>query len=714
MLPMIFLAACGSGVPPVLQDDEGVTPEDTPLVLNVLANDENASSVSRITRPVHGTVRTVAAGILYTPAADFYGEDTFAYEVSGVQANVHVTVTPVNDPPRAETDIRYTAALGPSAAFTEQLITVFDNDTDPEGDALTLQSVSEGEFGEAWVVDAQAGIITYRRHTNVEPDGRTEHLIYRVSDTSGAESQGEVLIVLEAIAGAPLAIDDELAITAGQSSIIPLLENDLFSAPVAVSLERAPRALSVSINAAGQARVSAPNDFIGSDYFEYRLQPLNDPDGENGAATSTSGNGTVARVRVTAYSDIQAVSAVETAPQLLLPALGIYPQELAVVVNTDDPDSASLAAAYMEARHIPETNRVEVSLGQATTVVRGTFDAQLHQAEARLPESIQGYALMFRQPFRVECMSITSAFAFGGFNTRFCKRPGTCTSTDKSPYFSSDSAAPHTDHAVRPAMMLAAYNSTEASALISRGVAADNSFPTGTGYFVKTRDTARSVRWPVFESTVESWNTSGALLAQYFDFTQDPSAPTDNSLRGLDDILFYQTGLVQVVGLDTLAFRPGAVADHFTSSGGDLTGQGSQMSAMAWLQAGATGSYGTVVEPCNYTQKFPRSDILLDHYYRGNSLLEAYWKSVEWPGEGVFIGEPLSHPWGRKNLTYTDKSLTLETTELQPGNTYALQAADHAYGPFETIREIMVEQWGLQKLVVSRPEHRFYRLEREK
>ena len=70
------------------------------------------------------------------------------------------------------------------------------------------------------------------------------------------------------------------------------------------------------------------------------------------------------------------------------------------------------------------------------------------------------------------------------------------------------------------------------------------------------------------------------------------------------------------------------------------------MSAMEWLQAGATGSYGTVVEPCNHLQKFPQPSVVMDHYLRGDSLIEAYWKSVKAPGQGVFIGEPLARPYG--------------------------------------------------------------------
>jgi uncharacterized protein (TIGR03790 family) len=70
------------------------------------------------------------------------------------------------------------------------------------------------------------------------------------------------------------------------------------------------------------------------------------------------------------------------------------------------------------------------------------------------------------------------------------------------------------------------------------------------------------------------------------------------------------------------------------------------MSALRWLEAGATGSYGTVVEPCNLTTKFPHPGLLLTYYRRGDTLLESYWRSVAMPEQGVFIGEPLARPWG--------------------------------------------------------------------
>jgi uncharacterized protein (TIGR03790 family) len=119
-----------------------------------------------------------------------------------------------------------------------------------------------------------------------------------------------------------------------------------------------------------------------------------------------------------------------------------------------------------------------------------------------------------------------------------------------------------------------------------------------------------------------------------------------DALKDENDVLLYITGRVQVDGLETLRFVPGAVADHLTSAGGQLT-DSVQMSALRWLEAGATGSYGAVVEPCNMLQKFPHPAILVGHYLQGETLIEAYWKSVQMPGQGIFIGEPLAAPFLR-------------------------------------------------------------------
>ncbi|MGD2056560.1 MAG: TIGR03790 family protein, partial [Gammaproteobacteria bacterium] len=307
------------------------------------------------------------------------------------------------------------------------------------------------------------------------------------------------------------------------------------------------------------------------------------------------------------------------------------PSQLALIVNEEDPLSRKIAAYYAEKRHIPAGNIVPVHFPAGRPVMRpGEFARVMAEVTARVSESVQAYVLAWTTPYRVGCMSITTAFA-AGYNEAFCARG--CKATLKSPYYDSDSRRPYDDFGWRPTMMLAGKDFAAVRALIDRGVAADGSRPRGTGYLLSTTDKARNARARFYP---------GILLLQSDRFAF--RLIDADALRYRDDVMFYFTGAAEVDGIATNTYLPGAIADHLTSAGGKLT-DSAQMSSLRWLEAGATGSYGTVVEPCSFVQKFPRPDMVIDRYLDGETLLEAYWKSVAWPGQGVFIGEPLAAPF---------------------------------------------------------------------
>jgi uncharacterized protein (TIGR03790 family) len=125
------------------------------------------------------------------------------------------------------------------------------------------------------------------------------------------------------------------------------------------------------------------------------------------------------------------------------------------------------------------------------------------------------------------------------------------------------------------------------------------------------------------------------------------SAAAQGTATAQADVMFYFTGLTRVAGIDSNHYLPEAVADHLTSFAGVLPTDNGQIPATDWLQAGLTGSYGSVEEPCNYTEKFPNVSRLVQGYLGGATLIEAYWQSVKWQGQGLFIGDPLAKPWGR-------------------------------------------------------------------
>lgn len=313
---------------------------------------------------------------------------------------------------------------------------------------------------------------------------------------------------------------------------------------------------------------------------------------------------------------------------------GITRTNLALIVNDNDPFSIRAAERYQAARRIPPENVIHIRIDpEASNIDPVVFSQVKSEVDRRTPAHVQAYLLAWTLPYRVGCMSITSAFAFG-FDKAFCAKG--CNPTKTSPYFSSMSEAPFEDFGVRPTMMLAGIDERQVDELIERGVKSDYSQPEGTMYLVTTGDKARSTRTSTFKKLAAGFQ--GDLAIHHLE--------TD-ALTGKKDVMFYFTGARWVAGLDTIEFLPGAVADHLTSAGGVLDGI-TQMSILRWLEAGATGSYGTVVEPCNYPQKFPHPGVFIANYLRGASLLESYWKSVAWPGQGVFVGEPLARPYARK------------------------------------------------------------------
>ena len=68
-------------------------------------------------------------------------------------------------------------------------------------------------------------------------------------------------------------------------------------------------------------------------------------------------------------------------------------------------------------------------------------------------------------------------------------------------------------------------------------------------------------------------------------------------------------------------------------------------------------------------------------YLQGETLLEAYWKSVAWPGQGIFIGEPLAAPFAGYRLTAQANGFNLLTHTLKPGN-YHIYSAPSLVGPY--------------------------------
>ncbi|BDP35158.1 RTX toxin [Vibrio alginolyticus] len=182
--------------------DKATVVEDTPTIIKVLGNDtfeDDGKVVSLDTNngPANGTVSVNPDGsVTYTPNDNYVGKDTFTYVVTsgGVSESTTVTVnvTPVNDAPVAKDDI---ATTQEDTAVT---IDVLSNDTDVDGDKLSIQSATVPEAqGKVEIVD---GKLVFTPAENFNGDAE---ITYTVTD-GALTDQATVKVTVNAVNDTPV------------------------------------------------------------------------------------------------------------------------------------------------------------------------------------------------------------------------------------------------------------------------------------------------------------------------------------------------------------------------------------------------------------------------------------------------------------------------------------------------------------------------------
>lgn len=384
---------------------------------------------------------------------------------------------------------------------------------------------------------------------------------------------------------------------------------------------------------------------------------------------------------------VQSIAWAANLPEVQLP-FKLSGENVLVLYKQHNALSKQIAKYYAQQRHIPSSQVIAVDIWKNPNKIdQEKFESIYTQLSSHLTPNIKVILLTWHAPYRVDCMSITSAFALG-FDKKYCshriKEDKGCKKTANSPYFNSPSTMlwQHKPQ-IRLSMMLSGENFEQAKRLIDRGVSADNSQPSGTAYLVRTHDGSRSTRWSIFERFAQIWGQREGIDVQYID---DRKNKDGTQIQNKENIMFYHTGLRQVPAIETNTYLPGAIADHLTSGAGIGIKHTGQMKAFRWLEAGVTGSYGAVIEPCNFPEKFPNPQILIPSYLNGDSLIEAYWKSVQQPGEGLFIGEPLARPWSKTQAVLIDGVLSIKSSELDSDKTYFLAAQQTESSPWNRVK----------------------------
>lgn len=177
-------------------------------------------------------------------------------------ADIAAGPTPNSDPV-ANDDTATTAEDTPVS------IDVLSNDTDADGDTLTVDSVTQPSQG-VTVIEAD-GTITYTPNADFNgPDSFT----YVVADGNGGSDSATVSVTVDPVNDSPTAADDAHVVTGGETLVVPAPgvlgnDSDVDGDPLTAVLGTPTSNGSLSLNADGSFEYTANEGFAGSDSFTY-------------------------------------------------------------------------------------------------------------------------------------------------------------------------------------------------------------------------------------------------------------------------------------------------------------------------------------------------------------------------------------------------------------------------------------------------------------
>ncbi|MCP5026727.1 MAG: tandem-95 repeat protein [Actinomycetia bacterium] len=287
----------GENDDPVASDDMAAARVDQPVVISVLDNDLDPDGDILAIDSV-GDLSHPGTSVVITPRRDqvqvigplgFSGTLTFSYTISDGRgafdtARVAVEVSAMNvDHNRAPTLL---PDLVSTRAGTTATVNVLDNDSDPDGDSLVLESV-EAEHGT--VSFDPSGQVSYTPDLGASEG--TIVLTYVASDDFGATATGTIRVAvrLPDSNNDPDARNDVAVATVGRPLVLDILANDTDPDGDALIVNQVPELQSPE-GAIVDVRISPDGEFVllsdspGTHIFRYVVS--------DGAATD------VAQIRV--------------------------------------------------------------------------------------------------------------------------------------------------------------------------------------------------------------------------------------------------------------------------------------------------------------------------------------------------------------------------------------------------------------------------------
>ncbi|MBD9387908.1 tandem-95 repeat protein [Agrobacterium sp. AGB01] len=304
--------------PPVAVDDTFTSLEDTAVTINVRANDYDVDGDPLTITQINGlaivtggsvavtggTVTLNTNGTLtFNPTANYNGNPSFTYTISDGQggtatATVNGTVTPVQDPPIATGDTFTTLEDTPTT------IAVLANDSDPDGDPLTIIQINGTAISSGATVAVTGGTITLNANGTLtfnptaNYNGSTS-FTYTISDGQGGTATATVNGTITPVNDAPVAVDDTFTTLEDTATTINVRGNDsdvdgdaltitqINGTAIVTGATVSVTGGTVTLNANGTLTFTPTPNYNGNPSFTYTIS-----DGNGGTATATV-NGTV-------------------------------------------------------------------------------------------------------------------------------------------------------------------------------------------------------------------------------------------------------------------------------------------------------------------------------------------------------------------------------------------------------------------------------------
>jgi autotransporter-associated beta strand protein len=303
------------------------TAEDTPVAITLTGfNPSGGPLTFAVTsQPAHGTLSGTAPNVLYTPAADYNGPDSFTFTVStgtatSTPAAISLTVTAVNDQPLA------TAQAVTAAEDTPLAIVLGGADGDPEvAQTLTFAIAAAPAHGTLSGFNAATGAVTYTPALNYLG---ADSFTFTVTDDGTAgptasltSAEATVAIAVTGTNDAPVASAQNVVTGVGIPVTITLAGSDTENDPLTFAAASQPANGTLSGDPQKPTYTPAAG-FAGTDSF-----------------TFTANDGQLTSAPATVTITVTALPTFQSEP-VLTPAAVVAGQPVLMQASADTPDIA--------------------------------------------------------------------------------------------------------------------------------------------------------------------------------------------------------------------------------------------------------------------------------------------------------------------------------------------------------------------------------------